>query len=264
MKKKQPVALIFAVAAVALIGITVVALKMGASPSVDTPQANLPGDISVPAGKYPTPDGNEANLPAFRIASSEVTIGQYAAFLETLEILAKDNREKTFDSDTQPADKKTHAPTGWSALLAAATSKTDATWQGRPVSLDSPVIGVDWWDAAAYATWKQGRLPTQEEWFAALSVEMKSPATLVPGSWAPVPLQTADRTPAGIIGMAGSVCEWTSKQSINPANPLGGKLWVLIGGSYLKPGTNALSREWITERSLRRPDIGFRIVFDPK
>ena len=79
-----------------------------------------------------------------------------------------------------------------------------------------------------------------------------------------MPLLNADRTPVGLIGMAGSVCEWTSKQAINPANPLGGKLWVLVGGSYLKPGTNALSREWITERSLRRPDIGFRIVFDAK
>jgi formylglycine-generating enzyme required for sulfatase activity len=262
--KKPPVAFIVVFVVISLIVTTFITMRMRSSPAIDPPQAIIPGDVTVPAGKYPSPDGPEVSLPAFRISCSEITIGQYAAFLETLEILAKDNREKTFDSDTQPAEKNSHIPTGWSALIAAATSDKDATWQGRPVSLDSPVIGVDWWDAAAYATWKQGRLPTQEEWFAALSMEMKSPTTLVPGPWAPVSLPTPDRTPAGLIGMAGSVCEWTSKQSINPANPLGGKLWVLIGGSYLKSGTNALSREWTTERSLRRPDIGFRIVFDAK
>ncbi|MCU0753409.1 MAG: hypothetical protein MUC40_10410 [Akkermansiaceae bacterium] len=49
---------------------------------------------------------------------------------------------------------------------------------------------------------------------------------------------------------------------MNPANPLGGRNWVIIGGSYLKPGSNALSREWITDRMLRRPDLGFRIVMN--
>ena len=29
-------------------------------------------------------------------------------------------------------------------------------------------------------------------------------------------------------------------------------------------GTNALTREWTDERSLRRPDLGFRVVFEPR
>jgi hypothetical protein len=62
--------------------------------------------------------------------------------------------------------------------------------------------------------------------------------------------------------MAGSVCEWTRLPAINPANPLGKRMWVVIGGSYLKPGTNSLTREWTDNRSLRRPDLGFRVVFD--
>ncbi len=62
--------------------------------------------------------------------------------------------------------------------------------------------------------------------------------------------------------MAGSVSEWTRLPAVNPANPLGGRNWVIIGGSYLKPGSNALSREWITDRMLRRPDLGFRIVMN--
>ena len=73
-----------------------------------------------------------------------------------------------------------------------------------------------------------------------------------------------DRTPTGLLGMAGSVCEWTGQPAPNPANPLGERFWLIIGGSYLRPGSNALSREWTESRALRRPDLGFRLAFDPE
>jgi hypothetical protein len=60
--------------------------------------------------------------------------------------------------------------------------------------------------------------------------------------------------------MAGSVAEWTASRSLNPANPLGERNWVLIGGSYLKPSSGAASREWTEQLGLRRPDLGFRVV----
>jgi formylglycine-generating enzyme required for sulfatase activity len=175
-------------------------------------------------------------------------------------MLAKDQRENIFDHANQGTEKTSHEPTDWSALLTAA--KTNGTWQNQAVTLDSPVVGIDWWDASAYAEWKKARLPTQEEWFAALSLDGVSPASIPPGLWVPVNSQTADRTPPGIIGMAGSVSEWTAGLGTNPANPLGDRRWVIIGGSYLKPGSNALTREWTLDRSLRRSDLGFRVAFD--
>jgi len=48
--------------------------------------------------------------------------------------------------------------------------------------------------------------------------------------------------------------------SVNPSNPMGEKLWVIIGGSYLKPANGALAREWVEDRGVRRPDVGFRVV----
>ncbi|MES2924040.1 MAG: SUMF1/EgtB/PvdO family nonheme iron enzyme [Verrucomicrobiota bacterium] len=258
--KKQPVALIALATGVVLLGIVIAAVKMRPPVPQAPPRAPLPQAVTIAAGKHPTPDGIDESLPAFRISANEITIGQYNEFLETLEVLAKDQREKAFDPADQPSAKVSHEPTDWPALLAAA--KSNGTWQDQPVTLDSPVGGVDWWDAAAYAEWKKARLPTQEEWFAALSMDVQVPAALQPGPFAPVTAATTDRTPAGLIGMAGSVCEWTSKPAPNPANPLGEKLWVVIGGSYLKPGSNALTREWTADRSLRRPDLGFRIVFD--
>ena len=191
-----------------------------------------------------------------------MTIGQYAKFLDVLDLLSKNGRQAIYDHDSQPAKKASHVPESWTELLDAARAK--GTWQGMPVTLDSPVVGVDWWDATAYAEWNHARLPTQEEWFAALSQSVQNPATLKPGNWQSVTLETPDRTPSGLLGMAGSVAEWTRRQAVNPANPMGLRLWVIIGASYLKPANGARAREWTHDRSQRRPDLGFRVVFDPK
>jgi hypothetical protein len=230
------------------------------APKPEKPAAKPPESetIYIPGGDYPTPDGLQTTLPSFRLATHEVTIGQYAEFLETLAMLAREGRGKVFDDESQPAEKADHEPADWPNLYAAA--KTNGLWQDRPVTLDSPVVGVDWWDAAAYCEWKQGRLPTQEEWFAALSRKFDDPASLKPSNWLPVTADTPDRTPSGLTGMAGSVAEWTSSLAINPANPLGRKLWVIAGGSYLRPANGALAREWTPSRAVRRPDLGFRLA----
>lgn len=259
-RKKQPVALIAGLGGLALIGVLVFALRTRPDAAATQTVAKLPDAILIPAGRHPTPDGTEEPLHAFRISAQEVTIGQYAEFIETLETLAKDQRDRTFDHEDQPPGKTSHLPDDWPALLAAAKAKT--AWNNRPVTLDCPVVGVDWWDGSAYAEWKQARLPNQEEWFAALRKDLPEPTSLKPASWLPVTAEITDRTPTGLIGMAGSVCEWTRRPAANPANPLGERKWVVIGGSFLKPGSNALTREWIDDRSLRRPDLGFRVVFE--
>ena len=261
-RSKPPLALTMGALALAAIVAMLFWLK---SRTGSTPVAGnnpLPEAVLIPEGNHPTPDGTEEPLTAFRIAAHEVTIGEYATFLETLATLAKDQRERTFDHENQPPEKTSHVPDDWSNLLSAA--RTNGAWNGRPVTLDSPVVGVDWWDCAAYAEWKQARLPTQEEWFAALRKDVAVPAALVPSPWQPVTAASTDRTPLGVLGLAGSVAEWTRRPATNPANPLGERKWLIIGGSYLKPGSNALTREWVDDRSLRRPDLGFRLAFDAK
>jgi formylglycine-generating enzyme required for sulfatase activity len=259
-RRKVPLALVMAVLGIALVSVAAIFLRTRPQAPAAPPRASLPDAILIPAGRHPTPDGTEEPLPAFRISAHEVTIGQYAEFIETLETLAKDRRERTFDHEDQPPEKTSHVPDDWDALLAAA--KAGGRWNLRPVTLDSPVVGVDWWDCSAYAEWKHTRLATQEEWFAALRSDVKVPSAITPADWIPVTSETTDRTPRGVIGMAGSVCEWTRRPAPNPANPLGERKWVIIGGSYLKPGSNALTREWTNDRSLRRPDLGFRLVFE--
>ena len=257
-REKPLAAILTTVGLFVLIAILAVCLHLRPKSPPAYPRSNLPDAVLIPAGNHPTPDGTEEFLKPFRISAHEVTIGQYAEFLETLETLAKDHREHTFDHQNQPPAKSSHLPDAWASLLAAASS--NGTWHAAPVSLDCPVVGVDWWDASAYAEWKQVRLATQEEWFAALRQDLADPASLKPAAWIPVTSATPDRTPHGLIGMAGSVCEWTRLPAVNPANPLGERRWVIVGGSFLKPGSNSLTREWTDDRSLRRRDLGFRVV----
>lgn len=260
--KKPPLAMISVAAGVVLVVVLAVFLGRRPDPKPLPPRPALPDAVLVPAGNHATPDGGTSPLSAFRMAPHEVTIGQYAEFLERLELLAGNRQEKIFDHADQPAEKSSHVPDDWAALLAAA--KSSGEWNGKAVTLDSPVVGVDWWDAAAYAEWNHARLPSQEEWFAGLKAGAPDPAQIKPSSWVPVSSVVQDRTANGLLDMAGSASEWTSSQGANPANPLGERKWVVIGGSYLKPGSNALSREWTDDRSLRRADLGFRVVFEEK
>ena len=254
-------AYIIGILAVPVIGLAIyAALK----PSKNTkPQSTKPlATILIPAGRHPLPDDLTKVIPAFRIAAHEVTIREYEEFLRALDNLAKYQREKTYDHKEQPVDKKNHLPDDWNNLYQAAL--TESLWNTRPVSLDTPVVGVDWWDAWAYAEWRKARLPTQEEWYAALHHQCPEPARLPPSGWVAVSSSSHDRTPAGILGMAGAVAEWTAVPAINPSNPLGARQWVIMGGSFLVPGSNALTRAWVDDRSLRRADLGFRLVFDPE
>jgi formylglycine-generating enzyme required for sulfatase activity len=259
VQKKSPLPLVLGLAAVvAAIGIGAMMMSGKNGGKAALP---LPGPVEVAAGEHPGPDGTRHTLPAFSLAGHEVTIGEYQDFLEALDRLPAD-QQTTYDHSTQPAEKKGHEPEGWTELLAAA--KSGSQWQGRAVGLDCPVVNVDWWDAAAYCEWKACRLPTEEEWFAGLRLKLDDPATLRAAGWGPVQeAPPTDRTPAGLHGMAGSVAEWTSSQSLNPSNPLGGTNWVIIGGSFLKPGSGATTREWTANRGLRRPDLGFRVVLTP-
>jgi hypothetical protein len=258
LPKSSPLPLVLGLAAVAAaVGIGVMAMKGNNGGEAEV---SLPVPVAVAAGDHPAADGGTRSLAAFTLAGHEVTIGEYDEFLEALDRLSA-AQQTTYDHASQPADKSSHQPEGWAEMRAA--TKSGGQWQGRAVSEDCPVVNVDWWDAAAYCEWKGCRLPTEDEWFAGLRQKLNDPSTLRPAGWGPVQeAPPTDRTPAGLHGMAGSVAEWTNSQSLNPANPLGGANWVIIGGSYLKPSSTATTREWTADRGLRRPDLGFRVVVE--
>lgn len=243
---------IFSIAAVGLLAIAGIILFQRKGAPEPAPA------IAVPEGNYPLPHGGTSSLPAFKLAAHEVTIGDYEKFLREISRLTAEERS-AFNHPDQPAEKQSHEPGEWAEMLAAI--KSGSLWMGRLIRRDCPVVNVDWWDAHAYSSWKGTSLPTEEQWFAATHLGLFDPSSLRPAGWGSVwEIPSFDRTPAGLVGMAGSVAEWTASRSLNPANPLGEKNWVIIGGSHLRPSSGVTAREWTTDRSTRRPDLGFRVL----
>ncbi|HCN77762.1 MAG TPA: hypothetical protein DIT13_11285, partial [Verrucomicrobiales bacterium] len=112
--------------------------------------------VRIPAGRFIFQNGARRNLPDYWISRHEVTIGQYADFIAAI------GGGTALDHPSQPKTKTGHTPPKWAEILAAA--KAGATYNGQPISLNTPVTQVDWWDAYAYARWRGQRLPTEEEW----------------------------------------------------------------------------------------------------
>lgn len=217
-------------------------------PAKETVSAKPP--VEVPAGSYPGPGGTEVSTDRIWVAAGEVTIAEYAKFLRALDLIGPETNH-VFDHPDQPAEKNGHVPDAWEAMLAAAD--TGGTWQGRPISRDHPVVNVDWWDAYAYANWKDGRLPTLAEWFAAW--QGANPPV---SDWGPAYASGADFA-KGIHGLAGNVAEWARDPEVNPAFPMNPKAPVICGGSFQSPDQ---LRRWVESRDFRAPDVGFRVVFD--
>jgi len=245
------------VVVILLVGVFVGVMLLPRKERPPSANAEKPGWVTVEGDRYEVPGGPRVRVQGFDISAHEVTIGDYADFLETLSILSEDGREKTFDHSEQPADKQGHIPDDWTNLLASAIQA--GSWNGKEVNIHTPVTGVDWWDAYAYAKWKRGFLPSQDQWFGALMSGTQAPADLPVSDLLAVTEKSPDRTANGILGLAGSVSEWTSEPGTSPSNPLGVPQWIIIGGSYLNPAKGALTRKWVDKRSTRKPDLGFRI-----
>lgn len=67
----------------------------------------------------------------------------------------------------------------------------------------------------------------------------------------------ADRTPEGVMGLAGNVAEWTASEVPDPSDP---DLMVPVvkGGSYSSPEVDLSERSLPTNRSSHAPYVGFR------
>ena len=237
--------------------------------------------VRIPGGSFIYQGGEMRELPTFWISKYEVSIAQYARFLEHL----ASSSGHRYDHPRQPATKSTHRPPAWDELLA--TARKGGVWRGQAVDVNCPVTDVDYWDAWAYAAWRGQRLPTEMEWEkAARSTDGRlypwgshpdapsanTGADVDSGpdlgrkdgyaSWAPVDaFTTTDISPYGVVGMAGNVSEWTDSTMLHP-DILDQQVPVLRGGSYAARPADLQQRRPALNAGVGDPTVGFRTASD--
>lgn len=248
--------------------------------------------IEIPAGEFLYQDGQKVTLPRFFIDEYEVTIAQYAEFLDYL--AAHPGEAAKFDHPDQPKGKP-HVPLKWADEELATgpmpgyytRAKKWGKYEGFPLDVNSPVFNLDWFDAYAYAKWKGRRLPTEQEWEKAARgtqgfrypwgndadpSKLNSGVDIHPNPakggekdgfkrWAPVDAKKADKSPFGVMDMGGNVSEWTATYATDPMMA-GQKVPVIRGGNWRNPDY-AVTRRVLLLTDLQSDNaLGFRTVSD--
>jgi len=151
-------------------------------------------------------------VAAFYIDQHEVTNAQYGKFLQYMRRTHDHSKCCKFE----PANKD-HTPRFWSNPA-----------YNKP---DMPVVGIDWYDAQAYAAWAGKRLPTEAEWEKAAR---GTDGRLYPWGnvWdptkgnfkgdgdgyiglAPAASFAKGESSCGCLNMAGNVMEWTNSKYVD-------------------------------------------------
>jgi formylglycine-generating enzyme required for sulfatase activity len=212
------------------------------------PMVYLPGGTYVLGAEKGFPDEqpqHEVKLDAFYIDIHEVTVGQYQRYLKETGL------------------------------------KPPSFWLPGVGSLDEPVVGLCWEEAAAYAAWAGKRLPTEAEWeYAARggTIGLKFPWGNEPDldyanldSFGILPVASLKPNGYGLYDMIGNVWEWCSdwydsgfystSSKDNPKGPEEGKHKVLRGWAW----NNRKGHATVTKRHKLLPVVksyfvGFRCV----
>ncbi len=249
----------------------------------------LDGMVRVPAGEFIYQNGQKITLPEFYISEHEVTIGQYAEFLKFLE--ENPDKAASFAHEKQPKGKS-HVPFEWADMTEIdppmpgyyARAKRWGKFREAALDVNSPVFGVDWFDAYAYAKWRGQRLPTEQEWEKAArgtdgrrfpwgnEPEPKrantgqdfNPNPKEGGDidgfkrWNPVDAIKGDRSPFGMIGASGNVSEWTASFDESTGYPVP----VIRGGNWRNPD-GTITRRVVELMDLQQNQgLGFRTASD--
>ncbi|MDA0991242.1 MAG: SUMF1/EgtB/PvdO family nonheme iron enzyme, partial [Verrucomicrobia bacterium] len=121
-----------------------------ASGKVDPGMVYVPGGYFLMGGKTSGP--KDAEFPMHLVYVEPFTIDRYEVSNEAYQKFV-DHVKATGDSSMEHPDApplKNHEAEGWK--------------HERLKRPDQPVVGVDWFDAYAYAEWVGKRLPTEAEW----------------------------------------------------------------------------------------------------
>lgn len=204
---------------------------------------------------------HEVYLDEYRIARYTVTVGQYFEFIE--DDGYQDQRwwqRGGFGEFSEPED-----------------------WENQVEYPSRPVVGVSWWEAAAYCAWTGYQLPTEAQWERAArgtegrkypwgNDEPDKGRTNFDGNIghsSPVGVFPLDATPEGVVDMGGNIWEWcldwyaeyTGESAVNPRGAEEATSRVVRGGCWGHGAGDcrAASRHGIGPRN-RYDDLGFRVA----
>jgi len=240
-------------------------------------------------------------LKAFAIDRDEVTNAQYRQFLAAV----KQHGDAAYAHPDQPPGKD-HTPRYWKdfnpllhldSWYARLAQFNAATFTGDT----TPVVGVDWFDAYAYAKWAGKRLPTEAEWELAargtdgrrwpwgndwqwglcnivgdkLGADVRAQGKEKDGYVYPAPVGTyaAGRSPFGCDDMAGNAAEWCADwyaadeyltdTADNPHGPAAGTERAVRGGSSQNsPSYTRCAVRFHHEPEFKTFTLGFRCAKD--
>lgn len=252
----------------------------GVKKSPPAPTEPLQALIRIPAGSYPLGDDlHPAERPAHSYTSESYLIGR-------LPVTNADYSR--FMAAAGYANPDYWLPEGWN-FIQKEQIKSPAFWQKRgyacgPDYPDSPVIGVSWYEAIAYATWAGLRLPSEAEWEASgrgpdglrwpwgdeWHDGLANTAEAGLNNTTPVGLFPAGASPFGALDLVGNVFEWTlslyrpypyrsddGREDLRgtDARTLKGCSWNHRGHYFTR-----LSYRFQADPTTRHSDIGFRLA----
>jgi serine/threonine-protein kinase len=220
------------------------------------------GMIQIPAGPFIYQKDLHVNLGDYYIDRQEVTNAEYAKFLDALRTSAN---PAAWDHPLQPHWKRDHVPLDWDKLQSNG---------GRPI------VGVDWFDAYAFAAWRGRRLPTDREWEKAARgtdgrrypwgpgwkdglcnapPAVAATAADLPTGVAPVGRFPQGNSPFGLEDVAGNAREWVHDEVASAGDTV-----YTRGGSWSDPAMACATYYRLpVSRMARDLATGFRCALDP-